>query len=139
MPNSNLVDLALNPVGNHDIARMNAFVRALHDELRCEPGKAVQVREFYGSMTTLRLEALGAAAMTRVLVGLGLNAASLIPDHEGADRLVILGHTLMKPFLIDEENGISYISLYFDFLARRSRALLAKGFLHEVPRSLAVA
>ena len=74
-----------------------------------------------------------------MLAELGLNAASLIPEHEGADRLVILRHTLMNPFLIDEENGISYISLYFDFLARRSRALLGKGSLHEVPRSLAVA
>ena len=40
-----------------------------------------------------------------------------------ADRLVILRHTLMNPYLIDRENGISYIDRYFDYLATRVRAL----------------
>ena len=30
----------------------------------------------------------------------------------------------MNPFLNDTENGINYIDRYFDFLARRMRALL---------------
>lgn len=38
-------------------------------------------------------------------------------DDDEADRLVILRHTLMNPYLIDRENGISYIDLYFDHLA----------------------
>ncbi|GIX34605.1 MAG: hypothetical protein KatS3mg126_0384 [Lysobacteraceae bacterium] len=96
----------------------------LHDALRCDPDKAVQAREFYGSMTTLRAEALGEADMARVLEALGLDPATLLPDHEGADRLVILRHTLMNPFLEDSENGISYIARYFDFLAGWVRAAL---------------
>ena len=124
-PDSNLVCLALNPAGNCDVAAMNAFVRALHDELRCAPDQAVQSHEFYGSITSLRAEATGAADMTRVLTELGLDPASLLPDHDGADRLIILRHTLMNPFLNDTENGINYIDRYFDFLARRTRALLA--------------
>ncbi|MFA6987285.1 MAG: pyridoxal-dependent decarboxylase, partial [Arenimonas sp.] len=125
-PDSNIVCLALNPVGNHDVARMNVFARSLHDDLRCDPGHAVQTREFYGSMTTLRPEALGPEDMNRVLAELGLDLDSLLPEHEGADRLVILRHTLMNPFLNDGENGISYIDLYFDYLGRRVRALLAE-------------
>jgi len=35
---------------------------------------------------------------------------------EDNDRLVILRHTLMNPHLIDHENGISYIDLYFGYL-----------------------
>ena len=124
-PDSNLVCLALNPVGNRDVAAMNAFVRALHDELRCAPDQAVQSHEFYGSITSLRAEATGAADMARVLAELGLDPDSLLPDHDGADRLFILRHTLMNPFLNDTENGINYIDRYFDFLARRTRALLA--------------
>jgi len=31
----------------------------------------------------------------------------------------------MNPFLNDAENGIDYIDRYFDFLARRTRVLLA--------------
>ena len=123
-PDSNLVCLALNPAGNRDVAAMNTFVRALYDELRCAPDQAVQSHEFYGSITTLRAEATGAADMTRVLAELGLDPDSLLPDHDGADRLVILRHTLMNPFLNDAENGIDYIDRYFDFLARRTRALL---------------
>lgn len=123
-PDSNLVCLALNPEGNRDVATMNAFMRRLHDALRCDPDKAVQAREFYGSMTTLRAEALGEADMARVLEALGLDPATLLPDHEGADRLVILRHTLMNPFLEDSENGISYIARYFDFLAGWVRAAL---------------
>ena len=41
------------------------------------------------------------------------------PDDPAADRLVILRHTLMNPWLIDRENGISYLERYFEFLARR--------------------
>jgi glutamate/tyrosine decarboxylase-like PLP-dependent enzyme len=123
-PDSNIVCLALNPAGNGDVARMNAFMRELYDELRCDPGKAVQAREFYGSMTTLRPEALGAADTRRVFAELGLDAGTLSGDDEGADRLVILRHTLMNPFLDDAENGISYIDRYFEYLERRVRAML---------------
>ena len=52
-PDSNLVCLALNPLGNTDVARANAFVRALHDELRCDPSQPLQLKQFFGSMTTL--------------------------------------------------------------------------------------
>ncbi len=112
--------LALNPAGNRDPARANAFVRALHDELRCDPGRPLQLKEFFGSITTLRPEALGEAEMRRIAAELGLEPPAPGDD---ADRLVILRHTLMNPYLVDHENGISYIELYFQHLARRIRAL----------------
>lgn len=115
-PDSNLVCLALNPHGNATIAVANAFVRTLHDELRCDPRQPLQIKEFFGSMTSLRPELLGPEQTSRVLAALGLDPASL---NDGADHLLILRHTLMNPYLIDHENGISYIDRYFDFLARR--------------------
>jgi glutamate/tyrosine decarboxylase-like PLP-dependent enzyme len=121
-PDSNLVCLALNPLGNRDVARANGFVRRLHDELRCDPSQPLQLKEYFGSITSLRPEALGEAEMQRVLDALGLDPGSIGGD--GDDRLMILRHTLMNPYLIDRENGISYIDGYFDFLARRMRALL---------------
>ena len=123
-PDSNLVCLALNPWENRDVARMNRFMQALYAELRCDPTQAVQARAFYGSMTTLRPEALGREDTARVLDLLGLDHASLLPEHDDAQRLVILRHPLMNPFVEDRENGISYIDLYFEHLARRCRALL---------------
>ncbi len=124
-PDSNLVCLALNPAGNRAVAAMNDFVRALHERMRGSPFQAVQANEFYGSITSLRAEAMGPSDMTRLLDQLGLDAASLSPDSENTDRLFILRHTLMNPFLKDDENDTDYIERYFEFLARRVRALLA--------------
>jgi glutamate/tyrosine decarboxylase-like PLP-dependent enzyme len=128
VPDSNLVCLALNPHGNRDVALANAFVRALHDTLRCDPHQPLQMKEFFGSVTSLRPEMLGAAETTRILAALGLDETTLSetgPDDGDSDRLVILRHTLMNPYLIDHENGISYIDRYFEFLGRRVRALAA--------------
>jgi glutamate/tyrosine decarboxylase-like PLP-dependent enzyme len=120
-PDSNLVCLALNPVGNRDVAEANRFVRALHDDLRCDPARPVQVKEFFGSMTTLRPASLGWTRLSGILATLELDAGTL----DGAcDHVAILRHTLMNPYLIDEHNGISYIDRYFDYLARRIHALL---------------
>lgn len=120
-PDSNLVCLALNPRGNTRVAAANAFVAALHDELRSDPSQPLQTKEFFGSVTSLRPELLGPAETARILGALGLDPASLAED--GAGRLMILRHTLMNPYLLDRENGISYIERYFDFLARRACAL----------------
>lgn len=124
-PDSNLICLALNPAGNRDVATMNRFVRALHEGMSCDPSQPLQSREFFGSMTTLRPELLGAADTTRMLASLGLDPATLGAGGEDDDRLVILRHTLMNPFLLDSGNGISYLEMYFDYLERRATALLA--------------
>ena len=128
-PDSNLVCLALNPAGNRDPAVANAFVARLHDELRCDPTQPLQLKEFFGSVTRLRPEVVGEAELHRILGRLGL------ADDGGADAdgLLILRHTLMNPYLVDRENGISYIDRYFEFLARRMQAML------RVPASRAVA
>jgi glutamate/tyrosine decarboxylase-like PLP-dependent enzyme len=122
-PDSNLVCLALNPRGNASIAMANAFVRRLHDELRADPHQPLQLKQFFGSITTLRPEALGEPEMRRILDQLGLDSGTLDTADDGDDRLVILRHTLMNPYLIDHENGISYIDLYFDHLGERMRQL----------------
>jgi len=121
-PDSNLVCLALNPHGNRALAQANAFVRRLHDQLRCDTRQPLQVKQFFASMTTLRRSVVGEAQMQRILTGLGIDPATL-GDTDDTDRLVILRHTLMNPYLIDHENGISYIDLYFDYLATHLRAL----------------
>jgi hypothetical protein len=118
-PDSNLVCIALNPLGNRDVAVMNAYVRRLYEALRVDPGTPLQVHEFFASMTTLHPDLLGPEDTTRVLAELDLDPETLRSEEPGADKLVILRHTLMNPFLIDRENGISYIERYLDFLARR--------------------
>lgn len=128
-PDRNLVCFALNPLGNRSVAAANAFVRHLHDDMRADPRQPLQMNQFFGSMTTLRAEALGDREMRRIFDGLGLDPASL-NDEDGKDQLVILRHTLMNPYLIDPENGISYIDLYFDYLQERVRQLTAVPIAH---------
>lgn len=99
------------------------FVERLHGDLRCDPRQPVQTRQFFGSATALRPESVGCADLDAILGRLGLDPASFRAE-PGSDRLVILRHTLMNPYLVDEENGISYIELYFEHLAHQVRALL---------------
>jgi len=85
----------------------------------------VQVKQFFGSSTTLRPESLGAEETARILAALELDAHSLCaapasPDE--ADSLLILRHTLMNPFLQDETNGIDYVDRYFEYLEALVRA-----------------
>ncbi len=123
-PDSNLVCLALNPHGNRQLARANAFVRRLHDELRCDPGQPLQLKQFFASITTLRRDVVGEVEMQRILGALGIDPDTQ-DEGDDAGRLVILRHTLMNPYLIDHENGISYIDRYFEHLRARLAALVA--------------
>ena len=116
-PDSNLVCLALNPHGNRMPARANAFMRRLHDALRSDPHQPLQTKEFFGSVTSLPPDLLGADEAARIFGTLGLDMAA-------GEPLIILRHTLMNPYLLDRENGISYIDRYFDFLARCSATLI---------------
>ncbi|MGY1521973.1 pyridoxal phosphate-dependent decarboxylase family protein [Luteimonas sp. A482] len=122
-PDSNLVCLALNPRGNRELARANVLVRQLHDELRSDPGQPLQLKQFFASITTLRRDVVGEQDMQGILGALGIDPASGDEGDDGG-RLVILRHTLMNPYLIDRENGISYIDRYFEHLQARLRALL---------------
>ena len=115
-PDSNLVCLALNPNGNRDLAAANAFVQRLHDALRNDPTQPLQVKQFFASSTTLRRTVVGDDEMRRILAELDLGTTTL-DDEAGTDRLVILRHTLMNPYLLDHENRISYIERYFDYLS----------------------
>lgn len=125
VPDSNLVCLAINPAGNHDVAVANAFMQRLHDDLRCDPAQPLQLRQFFGSATTLRPETVGPEQTALLCERLGLDAASF-GSEAGNDRLLILRHTLMNPYLLDAENGISYIDRYFEYLAARVRMLTAR-------------
>lgn len=115
-PDSNLVCLALNPCGNRDLARANAFLQSIHARLDSDPGQPIQIKQFFASTTSIRPAVLGEADMQRILAALGIDPDTLVEGRAGADRLFILRHTLMNPYLIDRENGISYIDRYFEHL-----------------------
>ena len=130
-PDSNLICLALNPAGNVSLARMNAFMERLYGHLRVDRAQPVQVRQFFGSSTQVSREALGEIALRRLFAELRLDPATLrdgAPDDgRGAGHVVVLRHTLMNPWLLDEANGVNYIDLYCDYLAGLVRAEVAEG------------
>lgn len=118
-PDSNLVCLAFNPRGNTRIAGANRFVRALQRALSADLTRPLQLGEYFGSVTTLKREAMGDADTARLLGALGLPPDALEADPgEGNDRLVILRHTLMNPFLLDEHGESPVMDGYFAFLER---------------------
>ena len=114
-PDSNLVCLALNPRGNRDLARANAFLQRIHARLNSDPTQPIQIKQFFASTTSIRPAVLGLADMHRILDALGIDPATMA-EEGGADRLFILRHTLMNPYLIDHENRISFIDRYFQYL-----------------------
>jgi glutamate/tyrosine decarboxylase-like PLP-dependent enzyme len=126
-PDSNLVCLAINPRGNRGVAGMNRFMRALQARLSADPAQPLQRGEYFGSVTTLGAAALGTAELRALAAGLGIDPADLDPDDPARDRLVVLRHTLMNPFLRDDTNGISYIDGYFAWLERQVDELLASA------------
>ncbi len=126
-PDTNLVTLAVNPVGNRGVAGMNAFVRRLHGQLSSDPAVPLQSRQYFGSMTTLDPAVLGAGRTAALFQRLGLDPDILDPEHDDGERLAILRHTLMNPFLIDGENGISYIQGYFRHLETLLPAAMTIG------------
>ena len=121
-PDSNLVCLAFNPVGNRDLATANAFVRRLQQALSADASRPLQLAEYFGSATTLKPEAMGATDTRRILEALQLPVDAFAPPGaQGADRLIILRHTLMNPFLLDESGQSPMLDGYFAYLERLIR------------------
>src|SRR5690606_41382097 len=118
-PASPLASPAHGPAGHRRLPVATAFVGGLHRGLTSDPSRPLQVREYFGSVTPLHLDGLDHEDRKRIVDRLGLDP----PAGEGDACLVILRHTLMNPYLIDHENGISYIHGYFEHLKIRVRAL----------------
>jgi tyrosine decarboxylase len=123
-PDCNLVCLAFNPVGNRSLKAANAFGRRLFEAVDVRPDRPVQLKEFFGSSTTIPLDHLGTDELGRVGRELQLDLAR--PDDTG---LFLLRHTLMNPWLQTSPGPgePSYIEAYCHFLGRQIRALVEKA------------
>ena len=119
-PDSNLICLALNPAGNGDLARMNAFSRDVFARMRVDPERPVQAKTFIGSYTSLQKGKLPGGQADRILTELGIDHDTFVtaPTDPGreADHIYLLRHTLMNPWLLDGPGGRSYIDLYWEYL-----------------------
>lgn len=120
-PDSNLVCLALNPVGNQDLARMNAFSRDVFANMKVDPSQPVQAKTFIGSYTSLEKNNLPSGQADRILHELGIDPSTFVTEPTDANResdhIFILRHTLMNPWFLDGPDGRSYIDLYWEYLS----------------------
>lgn len=119
-PDSNLICLAVNPVGNNSVARMNRFGRDVYSYMKVDARKPVQMETFIGSHTLLHKEKLPGAEAHRILEALGLDPTTfrMLPEDPGrdADHLFILRHTLMNPWMLAGPGETNYVDLYWEFL-----------------------
>jgi hypothetical protein len=124
-PDSNLICLTFNLVGNQSLARMNAFVSRVFKHLRVDRKSPLQVKEFFSSTTRLFPNALGPGETVRILGELNIAPDSLIEDPDdtayAADSMLILRHALMNPWLFGEKNDINYIERYCAYLEQLIR------------------
>ncbi len=118
-PDTNLICLAFNRKGNNELAEMNRFTQAVYEHLKIAREQPLQNKEFFGSSTLLELDNLGSDDAERILAALGLNPIASTSTRP--DSMLILRHTLMNPWLIDENNGVNYIDLYCDYLEQLIR------------------
>lgn len=120
-PDTNLVCLAINPAGNHSLARLNAFGRRLYEHLRVGEDVNIHSREFFGSRTLVHRHTLGECAAERLMLELDLDPSTFTddPDASGeqADSIFLLRHTLMNPWLSGHNNGMNYLDRYCRHLA----------------------
>jgi glutamate/tyrosine decarboxylase-like PLP-dependent enzyme len=121
-PDCNLVCVAFNPLGNRLLSKANAFGRRLFETITVRPDRPVQLKEFFGSCTTVPLAHLGNEELKRI--GDALQLDLLAADEEG---LFLLRHTLMNPWLQASpgRGEPNYIEAYCHFLSRQIKALLA--------------
>jgi glutamate/tyrosine decarboxylase-like PLP-dependent enzyme len=123
-PDCNLLCVSVNPVGNRSLAQANAFGQRLFDAMAVRPDRPVQLREFFGSYTTVPLAHLGADERARIGEALGLELT--VADDAG---LFLLRHTLMNPWLQASPGPAepSYVEAYCHFLSATVKAALAEA------------
>ena len=121
-PDCNLVCLAFNPAGNRSLKAANAFGRRLFETIDVRPDRPVQLKDFFGSSTTVPLDHLGSTSWS------GSAASSSSTWRVRTNSLFLLRHTLMNPWLQTSPGPgePSYVEAYCHFLARQMRTLLEK-------------
>ena len=123
-PDTNLVCLAINPVGNGALSELNRFGRAVFASLSVDVQRPIQQRDFIASYTSLLAGRVTRAHAARLLAKLGIDDAEIQGFSSGAassDHIYVLRHTLMNPWLMFAEDGVNYIDRYLDVLERLIR------------------
>lgn len=115
-PDSNLVTIALNPDGNQSLDLMNQFSNTIFNHLTHDPDAPVQSKDFLGSKTHLSLDNLNKQEQTNLFKKLHLFNKDR--STKKGDKILILRHTLMNPWLSAENDGKNYLDKYCEYLEK---------------------
>ncbi|WP_308367317.1 MULTISPECIES: pyridoxal-dependent decarboxylase [unclassified Microbulbifer] len=130
-PDTNLICIALNPCGNNNPVRQNAFTRRVFEHLKVDPNKPIQTKEFVGSFTSLFRQNLSEEVALRLAENLGLDSGAFCSEvtdpQRQSDSMFVLRHTIMNPWGMASSNGQTYLEKYCAFLC--------KVLLEELQRS----
>lgn len=113
-PDSNLVTIAVNPHNNHSLKVMNKFSEEIYRQLTHDADAPVQSKEFLGSKTHLSIDNLSKSEQTSLFKKLHLFDKE--SSTEKGDKIFILRHTLMNPWLSSTNDGKNYLDLYCEYL-----------------------
>jgi len=113
-PDSNLVTIAINPHGNQSLQVMNQFSAEIYKQLTHDVGAPVQSKEFLGSKTYLSVDNLNKQEQTNFFKKLHLFDKN--SSTKRGDKIFILRHTLMNPWLSATNDGKNYLDKYCEYL-----------------------
>lgn len=115
-PDSNLVTIAINPVGNSSLSVLNYFSERIYQHLIHDSGSPVQNKEFLGSKTKLAINHLNEAERNSLFKMLHINNQDSEKYRNAS--IFILRHTLMNPWLSAKNDGSNYIDKYCEYLEK---------------------
>jgi len=118
-PDSNLICLTFNPVNNKSLVKMNRFTRSVFQNFKIDERLPVQVKQYIGSYTSILRRYLSDDNAERLasLYDFDLNGfVKEAKDEQQADHIYVFRHTLMNPWLLEENQGRNYIEGYIEQL-----------------------
>lgn len=121
-PETNIICFAINPRGNSSLALMNHFGRQIFENIKINPSKPTQLKEFIGSYTSLRKGIVDDQLATSVLEHLGVNPQTFVDQPEDSkrdsDHIFLFRHSLMSPWLLHKFGDGNIIDHYCRYLER---------------------
>ncbi|MCP3675569.1 MAG: pyridoxal-dependent decarboxylase, partial [Gammaproteobacteria bacterium] len=121
-PDTNLVCLAINPINNHCLTRMNRFSKRVYDRMQNIPEALMLNKLLFCSDTSLLHSNLGNEDAQYLLEMLDIRNNSFVVNIEDPKKqtnsIHVLRHTLLNPWLLTKTDGFNAIDRYCGYLEK---------------------
>lgn len=123
-PDTNLITIAINPVGNKSLTVMNDFFNHIYEALSYNPEQSIQSKPFLGSRTQLEMHYFSEQEQKSLFKLLHLQHDDDMNIEKNS--IFILRHSMMNPWLMSENNGGNYLDHYCEYLEEKILEVLKK-------------